>query len=340
MNPTKPIERIPVIVISGFLGSGKTTLLNRLLQHAPKSAVIINEFGSTPIDQQLLRDHNVPMSVLAGGCLCCQVRGSLTPVLKNLRMAWDTKADKPFDRVIIETSGVANPEPVLDTLLRERWLSARYHLHGVLTTVSAVSGADTLERFVEAQAQLGWADTVALTHSDLASSAQLATTNAWLDKLAPSAARLNVVLGAVAPDLLLDLSKKMRPLGQMQNDVEHRFNSISLQLDDPIAWPRFQIALESLLNKYPLQLVRLKGVVFTPECPEPLLIQGVSNKLYPPVRLPVRASDDGKSRLVFITVGDVTSLAEDLMAILRVHFPNKSPIYQQPDTQRGYIFTA
>jgi len=340
MNPTKPIERIPVIVISGFLGSGKTTLLNRLLQHAPKSAVIINEFGSTPIDQQLLRDHNVPMSVLAGGCLCCQVRGSLTPVLKNLRMAWDTKADKPFDRVIIETSGVANPEPVLDTLLRERWLSARYHLHGVITTVSAVSGAESLERFTEAKAQLGWADTVVLTHGDLASSAQLATTNAWLDKLAPSAARLNVVLGAVAPDLLLDLSKKMRPLGQMQNDVEHRFNSISLQLDDPIAWPRFQIALESLLNKYPLQLVRLKGVVFTPECPEPLLIQGVANKLYPPVRLPVRASDDGKSRLVFITVGDVTSLAEDLMAILRVHFPNKSPIYQQPDTQRGYIFTA
>jgi len=268
------------------------------------------------------------------------VRGSLTPVLKNLRMAWDAKADKPFDRVIIETSGVANPEPVLDTLLRERWLSARYHLHGVITTVSAVSGAESLERFTEAKAQLGWADTVVLTHGDLASSAQLATTNAWLDKLAPSAARLNVVLGAVAPDLLLDLSKKMRPLGQMQNDVEHRFNSISLQLDDPIAWPRFQIALESLLNKYPLQLVRLKGVVFTPECPEPLLIQGVANKLYPPVRLPVRASDDGKSRLVFITVGDVTSLAEDLMAILRVHFPNKSPIYQQPDTQRGYIFTA
>jgi len=356
MNPTKPIERIPVIVISGFLGSGKTTLLNSLLQHAPKSAVIINEFGSTPIDQQLLREHNVPMSVLAGGCLCCQVRGSLTPVLKNLRMAWEAKnrhaisrlddaihtisSDKSFDRVIIETSGVANPEPVLDTLLRERWLSARYYLHGVITTVSAVSGADTLERFVEAQAQLGWADTVALTHSDLASSAQLAATNAWLDKLAPSAARLNIVQGSVAPDLLLDLSKKMRPLGQMQNDVEHRFNSISLQLDDSIAWPRFQIALESLLNKYPLQLVRLKGVVFTPECPEPLLIQGVANKLYPPVRLPVRASDDGKSRLVFITVGDVTSLAEDLMAILRVNFPNKSPIYQQPDTQRGYIFTA
>lgn len=317
MNSNKLIERIPVIVISGFLGSGKTTLLNRLLQHAPKSAVIINEFGSTPIDQQLLREHNVPMSVLAGGCLCCQVRGSLTPVLKNLRMAWDAKTDKPFDRVIIEASGVANPEPVLDTLLRERWLSARYHLHGVITTVSAVSGAESLERFTEAKAQLGWADTVALTHSDLASSAQLAATNAWLDKLAPSAARLNVVQGAVAPESLLSLPKKMRSLGQMQSDVEHRFNSISLQLDDPIAWPRLQIALESLLNKHPQQLVRLKGVVYTPEHLEPLLIQGVANMLYPPVRLPVRASDDGKGRLVFITAGNVTSLAEDLMAILR-----------------------
>lgn len=317
MNKSKAIERIPVIVISGFLGSGKTTLLNRLLQHAPKSAVIINEFGSTPIDQQLLREHNVPMSVLAGGCLCCQVRGSLTPVLKNLRMAWEAKADKSFDRVIIETSGVANPEPVLDTLLRERWLSARYYLQGVITTVSAVSGADRLERYAEAQAQLGWADTVALTHGDLASTAQLAATSAWLDKLAPSAVRLNVVQGEVAPDLILGLSKKIRPLGQMHNDIEHRFNSISLQLDDPIAWPRLQIALESLLNKHPQQLVRLKGVVFTPEHPEPLLIQGVSNKLYQPVRLPVRSTDDGKGRLVFITSGDVTSLAEDLMAILR-----------------------
>lgn len=333
MTPTKPIERIPVIVISGFLGSGKTTLLNRLLLHAPKSAVIINEFGSTPIDQQLLRDHNVPMSVLAGGCLCCQVRGSLTPVLKNLRMAWDAQnrpagsrladgihtlpGDKPFDRVIIETSGVANPEPVLDTLLRERWLSARFHLHTVITTVSAVSGADTLERFTEAQAQLGWADTVALTHSDLASPAQQAATSAWLDKLAPSAVRLNVIQGEAAPECLLSLAKKIRPLGQMQNDVEHRFNSISLQLDDPIAWPRLQNALASLIDKHPLQLVRLKGVVFTPEHPGPLLIQGVSNKLYPPVRLPVRSTDDGKGRLVFITAGDVTNLAEDLMAILR-----------------------
>ena len=105
-SSSKVIERIPVFIISGFLGSGKTTLLNRLLSHAPKSAVIINEFGIAPIDQQLLRDHKVPLSTLVGGCLCCQVKGSLTPLLKNLRMAWES-GDSPFERVIIETSGVA-----------------------------------------------------------------------------------------------------------------------------------------------------------------------------------------------------------------------------------------
>ena len=140
-----PIHRIPVTLLSGFLGSGKTTLLNRLLSHYPHSAVIINEFGTTPIDQQLLREHNIPVSTLSGGCLCCQVIGSLTPLLKNLRMAWDAKPydsaqGKPFDRIFIETSGVANPEPVLDTLLRERWLAVRYQLEGMITTVSAVNG--------------------------------------------------------------------------------------------------------------------------------------------------------------------------------------------------------
>lgn len=147
-SPTKVIERIPVFIISGFLGSGKTTLLNRLLSHAPKSAVIINEFGTTPIDQQLLREHQIPLSTLVGGCLCCQVIGSLTPLLKNLRMAWDA-GNKPFERVIIETSGVANPEPVLDVLSRERWIAGRYSLQGVITTVSAVMDEDISTTFLK-----------------------------------------------------------------------------------------------------------------------------------------------------------------------------------------------
>ncbi|MDO9163059.1 MAG: GTP-binding protein [Methylococcaceae bacterium] len=335
MNPSKPIERIPVIVISGFLGSGKTTLLNRLLQHAPKSAVIINEFGSTAIDQQLLREHDVPMSVLAGGCLCCQVRGSLTPVLKNLRMAWETSnysastrlndgiknlpGDKPFERVIIETSGVANPEPVLDILLRERWLAARYHLQSVITTLSAVSGAETLARFPEAQAQIAWADVVALTHTDLASPLQLAAANAWLNKLAPTVACLNVIQGAVAPELILGVAKKIRQLPNTQTPVEHGFNSISVQFDQPISWPCLQLALEQLLKQYSQQLVRIKGVVFAHEHPEPLLIQAAAQRLYQPVLLPVRTTDDGKSRLVLITQGEIANLADELTTAVQHH---------------------
>ncbi|MDP3876565.1 MAG: GTP-binding protein [Methylobacter sp.] len=324
MNPyhlsptTKAIERIPVFIISGFLGSGKTTLLNRLLSHAPKSAVIINEFGTTPIDQQLLREHKVPLSTLVGGCLCCQVIGSLTPLLKNLRMAWDSK-DRPFERVIIETSGVANPEPVLDILLRERWLAARYSLQGVITTVSAVMDEDYFDYFPEAQAACAWADTVVMTQTDLATAEQIERISARLNQLAPVATRLTAVQGVLDPELLLNFPRKFRRLhGTEELDLpDHGFSSISLQLEHPLPWERLQKALEYLVSHYPKQLVRLKGMVYTPGQNQPLLVQGAAGRLYPEMRLPARASDDGIGRLVIITHGEVKALAEDLMARLR-----------------------
>ncbi|MDI1293813.1 MAG: GTP-binding protein [Methylobacter sp.] len=324
MNPynvystTKVIERIPVFIISGFLGSGKTTLLNRLLSHAPKSAVIINEFGTTPIDQQLLREHQVPLSTLVGGCLCCQVIGSLTPLLKNLRMAWDS-GDRPFERLIIETSGVANPEPVLDILLRERWLAKRYSLQGVITTVSAVMDEDYFDYFPEAQAACAWADTVVMTQTDLATAEQIERISARLSQLAPAATRLTAVQGEIDPDVLLNFPKKFRRLrGTEELDLpDHGFSSISLQLEHPLPWERLQQALKYLVSHYPKQLVRLKGMVYTPEQNQPLLVQGAAGRLYPATRLPVRASDDGIGRLVIITHGEVNALAEDLMTRLR-----------------------
>jgi G3E family GTPase len=310
----KAIERIPVYIISGFLGSGKTTLLNRLLNHAPKSAVVINEFGATPIDQQLLREHKVLLSTLAGGCLCCQVRGSLTPLLKNLRMAWDA-GDKPFERVIIETSGVANPEPVLDILLRERWLAARYSLQGVIATVSATMDADHFERFPEAQAQIAWADTVVMTQTDLATAEAIAKLDERLSALAPAATRLIAVQGELDPDALLNCPKQFRRLRDTeQPDLpDHGFNSITLQLEYSLPWDQVQKALEYLIARYSKQLVRLKGMVYTPEQSEPLLVQASVGRLYPATRLPARASDDGIGRLVIITQGEVKGLAEDLM---------------------------
>lgn len=326
MNPynvyssTKVIERIPVFIISGFLGSGKTTLLNRLLSHAPKSAVIINEFGTTPVDQQLLREHKVPLSTLVGGCLCCQVIGSLTPLLKNLRMAWDA-GDRPFERVIIETSGVANPEPVLDILLRERWLAKRYSLQGVITTVSAVMDEDHFDYFPEAQAQIAWADTVVMTQTDLATAEQIERMSARLERLAPAANRLTAVQGELDPDALLNFPKKLRRLRDTERPdlPDHGFSSITLQLEHPLPWERLQKALEYLVLHYPKQLIRLKGMVYTPEQNQPLLVQGAAGRLYPTTRLPVRMSDDGVGRLVIITQGEAMGLAEELMAQLRSH---------------------
>ena len=312
------IERIPVFIISGFLGSGKTTLLNRLLSHAPKSAVIINEFGTTPIDQQLLREHKVPLSTLVGGCLCCQVRGSLTPLLKNLRMAWDS-GDKPFERVIIETSGVANPEPVLDILLRERWIAKRYSLQAVITTVSAVMDEDYFDYFPEAQAACAWADTVVMTQTDLATDQQIERISARLDQLAPAATRLTAVQGELDHSALLNFPKKFRRLRdtELPDLPDHGFSSIALQLEHPLPWERIQKALEYLIVHYPKQLIRLKGMVYTPGQNQPLLVQGAAGRLYPATRLPVRTSDDGIGRLVIITQGGVKDLAEELMAQLR-----------------------
>lgn len=314
------IERIPVFIISGFLGSGKTTLLNRLLSHAPQSAVIINEFGATPIDQQLLREHKVPLSTLVGGCLCCQVIGSLTPLLKNLRMAWDS-GDRLFERVIIETSGVANPEPVLDILLRERWLAARYSLQGVIATVSASMDADHFDYFPEAQAQIAWADTVVMTQTDLATAEAIAKLDARLSVLAPAATRLTAVQGELDHNALLNLPNKFRRLRdtELPGLPEHGFSSITLQLEHPLPWERLQKVLEYLIAHYPKQLVRVKGMVYTPGQNQPLLVQGVVGRLYPATRLPVRRSDDGVGRLVIITQGEVKGLAEELMTQLRSH---------------------
>ena len=311
----KSIYRIPVLILTGFLGSGKTTLLNNLLRQMPRSALIINEFGTTPIDPHLLREHKIPISTLSGGCLCCQVRDALAPVLKNLRMAWDNAVDKPFDRIIIETSGVANPEPVLDVLLKQNWIGQRYSLQGIIATISALQGSDNLSRFPDANAQIAWADTVVITHTDLADVEQIQLLEKQIKRLSPTAHQVFAVKGQIELDRLMPPLPKFRPLRTeaMADLPDHGFNSVSLQIEQPLSWLKLEPILKALIATYGENLVRLKGLVFDPEFDHPLLAQGSTGILHPPAHLPARASDDFISRLVFIMDGSVNDLAEDVM---------------------------
>lgn len=313
-----PPARLPVIVLTGFLGSGKTTLLNHLLRQWPDSAVLINEFGAMPVDQRLLEQHNIPVSVLAGGCLCCQLRDALAPTLKNLWMAWNGQTPKPFNRLIIESSGVASPEPVLDVLLRDSWLARRLSLQAVVTTLAAPSAAAQLDRFPEAMAQAAWADVLVLTHTDLADAASLELLASKLAGIAPDTPRLNACFGQIeAEDWLASVPSALRRVPTGTALPDHGFHDLALRLDAPIPWPRLDRILRDLIKRYSARLVRIKGVIHLPDELRPWVVQFTQGRLSPPVALNPGPADDGTGRLIFITDGKIEGLAEDLMEAIR-----------------------
>lgn len=307
------LNKVPAIILTGFLGSGKTTLLNRILADGIKTAVIINEFGQTPVDQDLLQQQNLPMTVLSGGCLCCQIKGALAPVLKNLHRAWAVTLPRPFQRVIIETSGVASPEPILDTLLREPWIAKRYSLQQVLTTLAVPSAQEHLERFAEAAAQVTWADKLLLTHADLADAAQHAALLERLNGLAPGTPKLTVTSGKASIAEIMDRRQTgYRRLPGQGVVAEHGFSALSVYLGQMPNWQHVQTILQDLLERYPDNLLRLKGVVFVPDQDRPIAVQAAAGRLYPPQVLPVDDSKDRRSRLVLIASSGIEVLADEL----------------------------
>jgi len=306
---------LPVIVVTGFLGSGKTTLVNRLLRDRPRSAVVINEFGAVPVDQKLLAHHGAPLAVLSGGCLCCQVRASMAPLLKNLWMAWREQSDRPFDQVLIETSGVASPGPVLDTLLRDRWLTQRYRLQAVVTTVSAPDGVAQLEQFPEAQAQAALADALLITHSEFASPEALTRLEARLDRLALVTPRIVSHPADVDFAALVSSRAAFSALRlSVQTDFEHSFRSVTLRLDAAVDWNPLRLILEQLLHQHADRLVRVKGLAHTTGGAAPIIVQGAAGRLYPPVPVSAPIGEAMRGQLVFIATGSVDDLALAVIA--------------------------
>ncbi len=316
---------LPVTLLTGFLGSGKTTLLNQLIRKLPRTAVIMNEFGDVSLDHDLLEKMEGPMAVLSGGCVCCTVSGSLSPTLKNLFMARERGDIPRFERVVIETTGIADPAPILDTLLNDPWVRARFRMDGVVTTVDAVLGDAQLDSYFEAVKQVAVADRLILTKVDLANTDHIAILQDRLAALNPAALQIQVMQGNMDFAQILDLglfntrdkipdvqkwlnAQRYKPvskslLGKPEttpNTHDQRIQSFSVVLDEPLPIAGLQAALEMLVSFRSGHLLRFKAIVNIAGCAKPTVLHGVQHVLYPEAELDAWPSDDRRSRFVFI----------------------------------------
>src|SRR6516164_6982892 len=319
MNSDEPASLIPVTLLTGFLGSGKTTVLNHVLKEPgmTATAVIVNEFGEIGIDHLLVERSSEDVVLLNSGCLCCTVRNDIVDTLTNLFVD-RVKGKVPFfTRVVIETTGLADPAPLLHTLMTEPIVAARYMLDGVVATVDAVNGAGTLDRQPEAVKQAAVADRLLLTKTDLAEPAAQQAFEARLAALNPSAPVIPVVQGAVDPALLFNLgffdpaTKSVDVRRWLRNEAfaadhghEHddRIRAFCITRERPITWGVLSGWLDGLATMRGDDLLRLKAIVALSDRPdEPVVLHGVQHLFHPPVLLPQWPSEDRRTRMVFIT---------------------------------------
>jgi G3E family GTPase len=323
-------ERLPVSVLTGFLGSGKTTLLKALLKHPDmeETAVVINEFGEVGLDHLLVEQSSEDMVVMDSGCLCCTIRGDLIETLRNLiRRRW--KGEIPaFKRLVIETTGLADPAPILHTLMTDPVISTRYRLDGVITTVDAVNGALQLDTNPESVKQAAVADRILLTKTDMMQGPNPDRLDERLRALNPAARILAVSHGNVDPQILFDaglydpttktpdVERWLQEEAYAENhhghhhdgDHHHDVNrhddqirSFCISYDKPIDWDAFVEWIEALISVHGSNLLRIKGILNVVQADGPVAIHGVQHVFHPPAVLPGWTTDDHTSKIVMIT---------------------------------------
>lgn len=306
--------KIPVALVTGFLGSGKTTLLSRLLAHPDmgETAVIVNELGEIGIDHHLLRRVDERTVLLPSGCLCCALRGDLADELRDLIARRDAGEIPPFRRVVVETTGLANPTPIVFTLLSEPLVKHHYRLEGVLSTVDAQHGL----RHEESVAQAAAADTLVVTKTDLADPAQVI---ARLRRLNPAATIVESVFGDVTPsEVFGEGERDPRDLVYDGSPAHsHEARAVCLILEEAVDWTAFGVWLTMLLQARGNDVLRVKGLLNV-GLEGPLVLNGVQHVVHPPEHLPAWPDEDRRSRLVFVGRGiEREALARSLAAFVR-----------------------
>lgn len=343
-------------VLTGFLGAGKTTLLNRLLKDTALdgTAVIINEFGEAPLDHLLVEYVGDNMVVLQSGCLCCTMRGDLVDALETLLRDLDNRRCK-FRRVLLETTGLADPAPVLHTAMAHPYLLLRYRLDGVVTVVDAVNGEATLDAHAEAVKQAAVADRIVLTKTDIADTSQRERIVARLRALNPSAPILDAANAEATPDRLLGSGlynpdkkipdvKKWLAAEAYAGDHHHshdanrhdeHIGSFVLTTDEAISAGTLDIFLELLRATHGAKLLRIKGIVKLAEMPDtPVVVHGVQHVFHPTARLDNWPDDDHRTRLVFITRDlperTVRELFEAFLGVVAPDRPDRIALTDNP----------
>ena len=303
-------EKTPVALLTGFLGSGKTTLLQGLLAHPAmgETAVIVNELGEVAIDHHLLRRVDERTVVLGNGCVCCTLRGDLADELRDLLARRERGEVPPFRRVVVETTGVADPAPIIYTLLSEPVVKHHFELERVITTVDAVHGLQAPESVSQAAA----ADRLVVTKTDLARPGPLAKR---LSALNPTARIVEASFGDLEPDVLFGGERQLYPVPPPDGGhPEHAgVAAHSIVFEEPLDWTAFGVWLTMLLAARGSDVLRVKGLLDVGGR-GPVLLNGVQHVVHPPIHLDRWPDDDHRSRIVFIGRGFT---AADLQGSLR-----------------------
>jgi G3E family GTPase len=311
--------KIPVTVVTGFLGAGKTTLLRRFLDspEGKGTAVIVNEFGAVGIDDTLVRASADETVLLGNGCVCCITRSDLQLALRRLVFDRERGNAPPFGRVVIETSGLADPAPILQTFSTDRALGGEFHIDVVLTVVDAVTGDANLDGAAEARKQVILADRLVISKTDLAELSAVERLTRRLQELNPRAAIDIAVAGALDPDRMIAPVSGERSGFVAEAEHSDGITSFTLETSEAMAWSTFSRAMDTLTALRGSDLLRVKGLLNVAGCRGPIVIQYVQHLAHPPVELDAWPDENRASRVVFITRNISERQVRDLFASVR-----------------------